>query len=107
MEVALGGQLVIRFRTHDGKLKCRIASAHIAKYAEGDYIALTARTNLQKRFDDGSLIHALDGNFFLQRTDHLNTPKSYLARFKFSADDIRHYNYEEEEFDNEDINAHV
>ena len=85
-DVALGGQLVIKFEVDTGKFICKRYSAHIIRRSGDNYIALTARTNLYCKVGQGH-IKATEGYFFLQQTDK----DKYLARFKFDSSDVTLY----------------
>ena len=66
----------------------KVVSAHIAKQNEsGNYIALTAQTNLLYKPEDGNVYKATDGYFFLQR----NGQSDYAARFLFHTDGIHFF----------------
>jgi hypothetical protein len=66
-DVALGGELIVRFKDEEGKNRFKIVSAHIVKKEDdGPYFILTTRMNLLYKPEDSDDVHeALDGFFFL------------------------------------------
>jgi len=97
----LAGELFVRFEDLEGGQYVKHGSGHIVKKDAntGYYILLTARTNLQYKTEEHDQIHkAKDGFFFLQRTDD----KEYLARFKFSENNLKHLTEDEFEINSPD-----
>ena len=99
-DVAMTGELIVRFQNKDGKDLIKRCTAVVVKQTDEHFIALTSRQNVHYRIkEDGEWVtyNATQGYFFLQRTD----AKKCLARMSFQEDNVNYFK-PELEFDHED-----
>jgi len=88
LDTCLGGELIMKFEDPNGKNLLKRGSAHIVKKTTNGYAAMTSRCNLNaKSKEGGDWATFTEGFFYLQLTED----NTYLARWKFTPDNIKHH----------------